>query len=133
MSKFEVAITKAQKNAAVHIDAKDIIISYFYPDEENPFIIEGECNFSSTDWSQIPLSSKTKFELACVYGTQRAYISLGHADPSKDDFNTPRTFKLSKQNNSQVTFVLHVYEDKKSQYIATSNNIRALKINSNEE
>lgn len=132
MSKFEVAITKAQKNSAIFFDSKNILVSYFYPNADNPLEIEGECDFSSMDWSNIPLSMNTKFELACLCGSQLEYISLGHADPNKKDFHTTRTFKFTAQNSAPIKFVLKVYEDKKSQFIATSYNITPLKVNSNE-
>lgn len=133
MSKFEVKLTKAQNNQAIFFDSKKIIITFYYPDENNPFYIEGQCDFSAIDWSKFSLSSKSKFELACISGSQREYIDLGHADPNKSDFKTPRQFKYTKENKDSVTYVLKIYEDKKAQYIAISQNIKATKINSNEE
>ncbi len=133
MSKFEVAITKAQKNPSITFETKKIILTFWYPDENEPFLIEGLCDFSAVDWSNIPLSSNTKFELLCKSGTQLEYIDLGHADPSKDDFKNPRKFRFIKENKGSVTYVLKVFEDKKDFYIAVSQNISATKTNANEK
>tara|TARA_B100002019_G_scaffold223820_1_gene196723 strand:- start:3030 stop:3863 length:834 start_codon:yes stop_codon:yes gene_type:complete len=133
MAKFEVAITKAQTNNAQLFESENILVTYSHPEPENPYFIEGTCDISKHNWKEINLTSKTKFEMVCISGSKKEIIFLGDADPSKSDFLKPREFSFSKQNRSSVKFVLKVFEEGNPKYIASSSNIKPIKLEHNEK
>jgi len=133
MAKFEVAITKAQTNNAQLFESENILVTYSHPEPENPYFIEGTCDISKHNWKEINLTSKSKFEMVCINGSKTENILLGDADPDKEDFLHPKEFSFSKHSQSPVKFVLRVFEEGNPKYIASSSNIRPIKLEHDEK
>ena len=78
MNKFETTITNAINFSVKTIETHEVEITYWMPDEDNLYLIKGDCNYEYLDLDNIKTDEDTKIELLCICDSQREYIDLGY-------------------------------------------------------